>query len=154
LFGFPFVTRKTATDDPVIRQALTDFTKARVAGKSSPHAVVNELYQYVMNQHFDQHQGTEKHLFETTVDLQVMVECDEVFGVWDATTGVLLQGSDGTTMQRVWHLVRMETCISTTVRQPPNAFFPTWSSEFRDPWQLTDIDDLLGPTTWYHGNVD
>ena len=106
-----------------------------------------------MNQHFDQHEGAEKHVFDTTVDLQVMVECDEVFGVWDATTGVLLQGTDGTTRQRLWHLVRMETCISTTVRQPPNAFFPTWSSEFRDPWQLTDIDDLLGPTTWYHGTV-
>lgn len=86
---------------------------------------------------------------ETTVEIQVLVECQETFQVLDAETGLVLQGSADGAVQTVWHLA----CFETTVVSADSDHFPYLTKSPRGNFQLTNIDDLLGPKTWYHGDI-
>jgi hypothetical protein len=48
-----------------------------------------------------------------TVEVQVLVECDEIFHVVDMNTGVVLQGHEDGLVRSVVHLVRMEKMAET-----------------------------------------
>jgi hypothetical protein len=153
LVGFPFVTRSAVAKDNVLQEILGEFTVARLARQGNYYGILNSMYEHIMLNHFggEKDTRTKKDHFQTTVEIQVLVECDEIFCVMDAKTGAVLQGSpDG---QRVWHLARFETTIETEILNRPNRWLPSISSRRTDNWQLTDIDDLLGPTTWYYGKL-
>ena len=136
LFCFPFLTRQVA-------QEAT--TKAKVkktveAMRQSPY----EGWKLIMGNVEDQMNRHGK--LETTLDLQVLVICREVFQVFDAKSGQLLQGSKDGAARTVVHLVRFEGTVQTL----PLENFPYFENKMVDNWQITDIDDLLGSKKWYH----
>jgi hypothetical protein len=82
---------------------------------------------------------------ETTVEVQVLIICNEVFQVLDRTTGAVLQGSKDGSVQTVCHVVRMENTALQVLPEDGKGSQLTTSN-----WQITDIDDLLdGPIAWY-----
>lgn len=84
---------------------------------------------------------------KTTAEIQVLVECNEIFQVIDKSTGVVvLQGSEDGQTNNVLHVVRFET---TVVSQAQDTF-PYFVSSKPGNWQITNIDDLLGPVPWYN----
>jgi hypothetical protein len=127
LFCIPFLTRKAAEADP---QHMERMRKVIAAGGFGP------IFEYVQEQ-MVKSDGK----LETTVEMQVLVECDEIFQVIDKETGVVLQGSPDGSVRRVVHLVCLETTCTTYTEQ-----FVTDVGN----WIITDIDDLLGPKKWYH----
>lgn len=80
---------------------------------------------------------------QTTVEVQVLVICNEVFQVIDRESGAVLQGSQNGSEQVVSHLVRLETTAIQEIT--PES---TGKMYYTD-WQITDIDDLLGHVAWY-----
>lgn len=136
LFGFPFLTRKMVEDDPVLQSIIHGLTEDGVLHPD--YTAVDSLYQQIGHVPDD---------VMTTVEMQVLVECDEVFQVIDSTTGAVLQGTPDASVQRVLHLARFEVDVKT--------YGFGWLSKNKiGNWQLTDIDDLLGHTTWYQGKVN
>ena len=140
LFCFPFLTRKMVEGDPVLRSLLQGMIIDGVFRADYP--VVNSVYQHILPS--DDHVPD---YVTTTVEMQVLVECDEVFQVIDAKTGAVLQGTLDGSEQRVLHLARFEVDVKT------HGFWWLSNNELGN-WQLTDIDDLLGHTTWYQGKVN
>jgi hypothetical protein len=74
--------------------------------------------------------------FHTTVEVQVLVECREIFQVVDRETGVVLQGSPDGAVRNVVHLVRLEATVEYPHQRNYN-------------WIITDIDDLLDSKPWF-----
>jgi hypothetical protein len=178
LFCLPFVSRRMVARDPSILERMRKIVyqlnnslrnpperEARssdgetASSPSSPSSSFTSMYEYV------QSQVERNDRLETTVELQVLVECEEVFHVVDRATGALVQGGcggavcggggereDGTVAgdssgkRRVWHLVSLEATSTTTFADS----FPYLPNTTAGNWIITDIDDLLGPKKWYH----
>lgn len=134
----PFVSRAAVEKDPSILQ--TTYRNIAMI-RRNPMQGIRDIVKYVEQ---DEKRNDGKHF--TTVEVQVLVECDEVFQVFDAETGTLLQGTEDGGVRSVVHLVRLEKNVeSNDERSFPNTK--------QGNWQITDIDDLLvGKTgkTWYH----
>ena len=130
---FPSLTRDMATRNPEKFRAL-----------------VHDLSSYQFSDRLADHveKVTSTGKMETTMEIQVVIKCEEIFQVFDATTGALLQGSQDGAVRIVTHLARFET---TSVFAPTDRF--PYFRTIVGNWQLTDIDDLLGSKTWYQGEV-
>jgi hypothetical protein len=139
LFCFPFLTRKMVEGDSVLRSLLGGLVVDGVFRADYP--VVNSIYQHILPS-----DDQVPEYVTTTVEMQVLIECDEVFQVIDTKTGAVLQGTPDGLVQRVVHLARFEVDVKT---------FGFWwlSKNEIGNWQLTDIDDLLGHATWYQGKI-
>jgi hypothetical protein len=133
IFCYPYVTREMAEKDPdriKMVRGLKRLKPAEGFGK-----VVETL-----NSDMDR-----KGRLETTVEVQVLVICNEVFQVLDRTSGAVLQGSKDGAVQTVCHVVRLENTALQVLPEDGNGSQLTLSN-----WQITDIDDLLnGPIAWY-----
>lgn len=79
---------------------------------------------------------------ESTVEVQVLVLCNESFQVRDRASGMVVQGTEDGAVRGVAHLVRLE-CTAI------NEMSESDTQDYHTDWQITDIDDLLGPTAWY-----
>lgn len=82
---------------------------------------------------------------ETTMELQVLLVCHEIFQVTDRKTGQVIQGTTDGSQQIVGHVVRLERTIEQTINESNNSLVvnPT-------EWQISDIDDMLTfPIAWY-----
>eukprot|EP00527_Entomoneis_sp_CCMP2396_P009789 CAMPEP_0198136798 /NCGR_PEP_ID=MMETSP1443-20131203/394_1 /TAXON_ID=186043 /ORGANISM="Entomoneis sp., Strain CCMP2396" /LENGTH=411 /DNA_ID=CAMNT_0043798075 /DNA_START=13 /DNA_END=1248 /DNA_ORIENTATION=+ len=160
LFGLPFVSRqKVETDKDFLlniffkRDKMTD--EYVVADQS--HAINTYL------SHITGHQSRGETKIKTTVAAEVLVICDEIFKVWDAETGELLQGSsseeeskDAKTSgddddiflgREVAHVVTMERDFEIEIK---DGFPYNFDYVSKSNWQITDIDDSTGPQKWYH----
>lgn len=113
-FIFPFLTRKLLKDTPEAGKAYMELLQ----NPSVPGATK-------FLQSFD-----DLDAIDHTVICQVVVPCEEVFWVKHLASGEILQGIEDEEFRFVWHLIRMEMEISSSL-------------ETRN-WKLTDIDDLLG----------
>ncbi|GAX12672.1 hypothetical protein FisN_13Lh143 [Fistulifera solaris] len=139
LFCFPFLTRKMVEGDSVLRSLLQGLVVDGVFRADYP--VVNSIYQHILPS-----DDQVPDYVTTTVEMQVLIECDEVFQVIDSKTGAVLQGTPDGSVQRVVHLARFEVDVKT--------YGFCWLSKNEiGNWQLTDIDDLLGHATWYQGKI-
>ena len=82
---------------------------------------------------------------ESTVVVQVLVHCDEVFSVTDVASGAILQGHGDGKIRNVPHLVRLEAVLETK-----QSFEGRGRPETEvGPWQITDWDDLLEGNIWF-----
>ena len=128
----PYVSREEASSDPEKIKKLRSlrFLSAR------------EGYQTVMQTLEGDLQRHGK--LETTVEIQVLVVCREIFQVQDRVTGQVLQGSPDASEQEVGHVVRLETTSVQELNIDNGSFF-----FYQTNWQITDIDDLVSPVAWY-----
>ena len=139
LTAFPLCNRKMAAEDPA------RFRRLHALHKSGSFQEGNQTFQ----REFDR-----EGYLETTIELQVWVQCKEQFSVVDRVTGATVQGHQRESHhppQLVGHLVRLEASARVT-REPSagdHAGYLTVSN-----WIVTDIDDLLGHKTWYHVLLD
>jgi hypothetical protein len=144
LFCLPFVSRRAAADDPsVLDQMRKMFFRTSRQADYAPG--FSSMFEYVQSQVMLHDR------LETTVELQVLLECEEIFQVVDVATGVVVQGTpivgtEEVKPQRVWHLVTLEVTTTTTFSDT----FPSPPSTNVGNWIITDIDDLLSPKKWYH----
>jgi hypothetical protein len=137
MFALPFVTRAAVEKDPSI---LEKTYRNMALMRSNPREGFQNVYKGVEEQ--QKRHGK----LSTTVEVQVLVECDEIFQVVDLNTGVVLQGHEDGLVRSVVHLVRMEKTVET---YDSNDAFPYFPDIRQGNWQITDIDDLLGPKKWY-----
>jgi hypothetical protein len=138
LFALPFVSRAAVEKDPSI---LEKVFRSMALMRSNPGESFKKLYKFVEEQ--EKLHGK----LSTTVEVQVLVECDEIFQVVDLNTGVVLQGHEDGLVRSVVHLVRMEKTVETYDNDNTFPYSPVIR---QGNWQITDIDDLLGHTKkWY-----
>jgi len=162
LFGVPFVSRKLVEEDKDLL-----FNMYFVKGENGKYAVGDQTHfmnaaREATEKEFDRKYPVAEeavtYKLVTTVAAEVMVICDETFRVWDDETGELLHGWDGddgdqgekNPSREVAHLVTMERSFVTVITPGFTPFDTTFSDETISNWQITDIDDLLGPKKWYH----
>jgi|UPI000581B538 hypothetical protein len=138
LFCIPFLTREAIGKDPAL---LDEMISYHVMMRTSPIQGIQGFYGWMLKQL----QKNEGNLF-TTVDLQVLVECEEIFQVQDISSGNILQGFEDGKSRKVLHLVRLETNVRSFAGQS----FPHFLKQEPGNFQITDIDDLLGTKKWYH----
>ena len=141
IFCLPFVTRQAAERNPALVEQAREMVVSLRPPNDKPPITQASFLAFVQEQ-LIQHNGK----LQTTVELQVLVECDEIFQVVDRETGQVLQGSTDGAVRQVWHLVRLETTTTFT----PSTTFPYLPQVDVGNWIITDIDDLLGPKKWYH----
>jgi hypothetical protein len=157
LFCLPFVSRRAAARDPSVLEQMKKVV-LRASRQTDVSAGFSAMYEYVQSQ-VEQHDR-----LETTVELQVLVECEEIFQVVDRSTGIVVQGagaggagspgdgesSDGQppspSKRVVWHLVSLEATSTTNFSDT----FPYLPETIPGNWVITDIDDLLSVRKWYH----
>ena len=140
IFCLPFVTRQDAERDPALAGRVRDMFRGLLSTGERPISQINIL------EYTQERLAQDRANLRTTVELQVLVECDEIFQVVDRETGQVLQGSTDGAVRQVWHLVRLETTTTFT----PSTTFPYLPQVDVGNWIITDIDDLLGPKKWYH----
>ena len=140
IFCLPFVTRQDAERDPALAGRVRDMFRGLLSTGERPISQINIL------EYTQERLAQDRANLRTTVELQVLVECDEIFQVVDRETGQVLQGSADGEVRRVWHLV----CLETTSTFSPWLYFPLRGRVEVGNWIITDIDDLLGPKKWYH----
>lgn len=136
LFALPFVSRAAVEKDPNI---LEKTYRNMALMRTNPREGFQNVYKGV------EEQQKKDGKLSTTVECQVLVECDEIFQVVDLNTGVVLQGHEDGLVRSVVHLVRMEKTVTTDVGDD-TSYFPNIR---QGNWQITDIDDLLGAKKWY-----
>lgn len=126
VFCFPFLTREAAENDPLLLKQIL-----LLDGMDRFKLVRNHIEsEYVLHNEL-----------RTTIEIQVAISCNERFQVIDRNTGVVVQGSnDGLIREGIIHVVRFEMTVVSS---------PDEHARLGN-WQITDIDDLLGPTTWYN----
>ena len=140
LFCSPYISRKAVEQDPTVIDIAADaILDMRAGGALSGSSAFWRFATYI-TEYEEANNGS---LF-TTVDAQVLVECQEIFSVRDSCTGRVLQGSEEGLRRTVRHLVRFETTVETT--GGPNILF---NSNKAEDWVLIDIDDLVGEDPWY-----
>jgi len=137
MFSMPFFNKAAVETDPSVFERMK---KIMATMPNDFGTGFQLLYSYLLEQ------VEIKDQFETTVEIQVLVDCDEVFQVHCKETGALLQGTPDGKARSVLHLVRMETTATTVFGET----FPYLPSTTIGNWIITDIDDLLGPKKWYH----
>jgi len=148
----PFLSRSLVEQRPELRQSflnlaeelerhekelgrpITQFEAMKVGGAFA------EALAGASMQHFN-----DKHIWESTLIAQVLVECDEIFSVTDLRTNQVIQGHADGKIRRVSHLVRLENKMETHF--PENA--ARSSAHYVGSWQITDWDDLLDGNLWY-----
>jgi len=108
LFCIPFLTRTTAETNPSQLKRMMTIMKAI---RTDFQGGTTQLFDYMQEQI-----DAKGDRLETTVDAEVLVECDEIFQVLDKETGALLQGSADGNVRRVMHVVRFENTVTTTFR--------------------------------------
>jgi hypothetical protein len=131
---YPCITREAHERNPEI---VKDFLKAARTSIMELHKLLLEHCgnQYALHDYF-----------ETTVDLQVAIQCQELFQVIDRETGIIVQGSNDGLIKPVYHLIRFETNVVTTINQN----FPyNTTSTLKNNWMITDIDDLITTKSWF-----
>jgi len=152
ILWIPFLSRSLVEQRPELRQSfmklaeeleshekklgrpISQFEAMKVGGAFA------EALAGASMQHFD-----DKHIWESTLIAQVLVECDEVFSVTDLRTNQVIQGHADGKVRRVSHLVRLENKMETHL--PENA--ARASAHYVGSWQITDWDDLLDGNLWY-----
>lgn len=137
VFCFPFISRSAVEADRRLMDRVMDITSAM---RTDTRMAFNQLYDLI----YEQLEASNR--LTTTVEMQILVECDEIFQVMDMVTGKVLQGSADGQKREVLHLVRFETTATTVFSDS----FPYLPDTTHDNWIITDIDDLLGPKKWYH----
>jgi hypothetical protein len=137
LFALPFVSRAAVEKDPSL---LENTYRNMALMRTNPREAFQNVYKGVETQ-----QKKDGKL-STTIEVQVLVECDEIFQVVDLDTGVVLQGHEDGLVRSVVHLVRMEKTVETYDNDDTFPYFPDVR---QGNWQITDIDDLLGAKKWY-----
>jgi len=148
LICFPFMSRNLFVNDSTALDLLVLFNKYREDGSYEAHSAIQQLYSHVMLDTIDDLSNKNSH--ETTIELQVLVECWEKFSVMDTKTGAMLQGSSEE--QLVWHLARFELDVQTEISSG-SGWLPSFTHKASSNWKLVDIDDILGEKTWYQGVV-
>jgi hypothetical protein len=136
LFALPFVSRAAVEKDPKL---LENTYRNMALMRTSPREGFQNVIEAV------ERDSKRDGKLSTTIEVQVLVECDEIFQVVDLDTGVVLQGHEDGLVRSVVHLVRMEKTVETY----DNDEFPYFPDVRQGNWQITDIDDLLGPKKWY-----
>jgi hypothetical protein len=138
VFCFPYVSREAIEHDP----ELLNRTRAILQlSRTSPIAAFNLLQDHV------DHELQLHDELRTTVEVQVIIECNELFQVIDRETGLVVQGSvDGKIQQGILHVVRFESTVITKAQES----FPYLVSSKPGNWKITDIDDVISPTAWYN----
>jgi hypothetical protein len=136
IFGIPSLTKAAAEADTSLLNRIRGLLALLREDPDTAFAGIND---FVL-------QNSPKHMGKvtTTIEMQVLVECDEEFQVLDRATGALLQGSEDGLVRTVMHLVRLETNVTW------KSNFPSLPRRTQDDWVITDIDDLVGPLKWYH----
>ncbi|GKY96823.1 hypothetical protein MPSEU_000641500 [Mayamaea pseudoterrestris] len=136
IFGVPFLTKARAEADTSLLSRIRDLLSLVREDPDTAFGGINDFIR--------QETAWGKSKMDTTIEMQVLVECEEQFQVRDRKTGVLLQGPEDGLVRTVMHLVRLETIVSWRGR------FPSWPSRTQENWVVTDIDDLVGSQKWYH----
>jgi hypothetical protein len=136
VFGVPFLTKARAEADTTLLNRIRELLSLV---REDPETAFSGLNDFIR-----QESAWSKDKMETTIELQVLVECEEQFQVRDRKTGVLLQGTEDGLARTVMHLVRLETNVSWRGR------FPRMPTCTQENWRITDIDDLVGSQKWYH----
>lgn len=129
---FPYVTREEFASNP---DKVRDLRGIRSLPSRDAFNKVLQMLEADLQRHGK---------LETTVEVQVLVVCREIFQVVDRASGQVLQGSEDASEREVGHLVRFET-TAVQEYQPDSRTF----TNYKTNWQITDIDDLLSPTAWY-----
>jgi hypothetical protein len=137
LFALPFVSRAAVEKDPSV---LEKTYRNMALMRTHPQEAFQNVFRAV------EKDSKRDGKLSTTIEVQVLVECDEIFQVVDPSTGVVLQGHEDGLVRSVVHLVRMEKTVETYDNDTKFPYFPDVR---QGNWQITDIDDLLGPKKWY-----
>lgn len=136
VFGIPFLTKRQAEADTSLLNRVRDLLALIRTDSDTAFAGINDIIR--------QGVSLPKEKMETTIEVQVLVECEEEFQVMDRKSGILLQGPEDGLVRSVIHLVRLETVATWRGK------FPSLPSRTLDNWIITDIDDLVGCKKWYH----
>lgn len=137
IFALPFVSRAAVEKDPkILEKTYNNMALMR----TNPRESFQNVFKAV------EEESKRNGKLTTTIEAQVLVECDEIFQVVDLETGVVLQGQEDGLVRTVVHLVRMEKTVET---YDNDARFPYFPDVKQGNWQITDIDDLLGSKKWY-----
>lgn len=131
LFVFPFLSREYNKKVPGHSRRYQRMIDA-VANNAWPEA--RPILDHIMSD------WMERGFTESTVIAQVLIPCDEIFCVRDASTGDVIQGHGDEKVRRVVHLVRFEMVVRSYLKND-GSWFPV-RSELGE-WHITDIDDLL-----------
>ena len=146
LHGIPFVSRQQVDDRPSLLHNV--FINA-ATGKFQ--ADVTTLYNFLSDNAAEQSLKSGNGTMETTLAAEALIVCDEIFCVWDAETGQVLQGKETTSPTEVGHVVIFERSCQTTPQGDHFPYLPQITH--LSNWQIVDIDDLLGPKKWFHVTV-
>lgn len=136
VFGVPFLTKARAEGDTSLLNRIRELLSLV---REDPDTAFSGLNDFIR-----QESAWGKDKMDTTIEVQVLVECEEQFQVRDRKTGIVVQGSEDGLVRTVMHLVRLETNVSWRGR------FPQIPSRTQENWRITDIDDLVGSKKWYH----
>jgi hypothetical protein len=130
LFVFPFLSRNLLREDSGLKRKYQQLLDYMAVSPTDALPIYHELEADYRKRGYTEH----------TVICQVLVPCDEIFGVKDLATGSTIQGHEDGLIRKVWHLVRMEMVITT---HPDKNRFILPVRHTQGNWQITDIDDLL-----------
>mmetsp|Transcript_14731 Transcript_14731/g.16870 ORF Transcript_14731/g.16870 Transcript_14731/m.16870 type:complete len:423 (-) Transcript_14731:44-1312(-) len=146
VFCIPFLTRENVKINPSLQHTYLNLflrTEDECNGiVDASRFIYSELNQL----------GSEQIKFEddhavlsSTVIVQILVNCEEIFRVADVVTGRILQGHKDGKVRNVSHLVRLEAVVN---QKRPYDKKKKPSFEI-GAWQITDWDDLLEGNIWF-----
>lgn len=143
-YCIPFLTREKVKTDPSLQSTFSD-----IYLKAEEHQGYFDACRFVFSElrslgHDQTECKTDHAVLNSTVIVQVMVECEEIFQVSCARTGHILQGHKDGKIRKIPHVVRLEAVISS---QRP--YVNGKAVAEIGAWQITDWDDLLGGNIWY-----
>lgn len=135
IHAYPYITRESCENDK------GKFVKELIKQcRISPYNAF-QLLQEHLEKEYNQHE-----YLETTIDIQVLIQCNEIFQVIDRDTGNIVQGSTDGIMKSVYHLIRFENNVISTQQET----FPYGIiSTLKNNWIITNIDDLITTKSWY-----
>lgn len=146
VFAVPFVTRAACERDPrlagLTQNVVSKFPSFKLL---SLDVVMKYALEILMRERRTKDKDATA---KTTVEIQVLIRCDEAFYVRDKQSGAVLQGHvpepGGPLRTPVMHLVRLENTFTTSF----SGSFP-YMHHSGGNWIITDIDDLLSTKSWY-----
>jgi hypothetical protein len=149
MFVVPCLTRTAVEESPALRHTYRNMANhlLEIEAEMGRELGAREAFSRVKDQMVDLvRQRVEIHpdgygVLEHTVIAQILVMCDEAFGVKDLLTEKMVQ-SDGV-RRTVPHLVRMEMVVQSRLHRSGPA------TNHLGSWKITDWDDLLGGNIWF-----
>lgn len=147
LFMIPCLTRAAVAERPALRHTfrnmafkMLELEKQGNFGARGAFSFMADQMKELVRERVAIHPDGYS-VLEHTVVAQVLVECDELFGVKDLVTERMIQG-DG--LRRIVpHLVRLEMNVQTRITRQGSA------TNHLGSWIITDWDDLLEGNIWF-----